>query len=273
MRIPLLRGRFFTEQDRVATEPVIVIDETLAARQFSQENPVGQELSVQWLGKARIVGVVGAIKHNSLDESVNRAPLPAIYIPFLQIPDDIMRMTTAGMSLFVRSSRNPFSVLQAVKASAVGPARDAPVKNVATMEQIIAYSMARRRGIAFLLATFAAVAWALSAVGIYSVVSYATSRRVREIGIRVALGAQPGQVVRLVLSMGVRVTVTGVLLGVAGSLAATRLLANLLFGVKSADPVTFAAAAAALCGVALIAVYVPARRASRVDPVLTLRHE
>jgi predicted permease len=273
MRIPLLRGRFFTQQDRGAREPVIVIDETLAARDFSRENPVGHELSIQLLGKARIVGVVAAIKHNNLDESVHRAPLPAIYLPFFQIPDAFMQTTTAGMSLLVRSSRSPFSVLQAVKDSAVGPARDAPVRNVATMEQIIAYSMARRRGIAFLLATFAAIAWALSAVGIYSVVSYATSRRVREIGIRVALGAQPVQVVRLVLSLGVRMTAAGVLLGVAGSLAATRLLAKMLFGVEPADPATFGAAAAALCCVALIAVYFPARRASRVDPVLTLRHE
>jgi predicted permease len=273
MRIPLLRGRFFTEQDRAGSELVIVIDETLAARHFAQDNPVGHELSVQWLGKARIVGVVAAIKHNNLDENVHRTPRPAIYVPLFQFPDEFMQMTTAGMSLLVRSSGNPLSVLQMVRDSAVGPARDAPIRNVATMEQIIGYSMAQRRGIAFLLAMFAGVAWALSAVGIYSVVSYATSRRVREIGIRVALGAQPGQVVRLVLRLGVRMVAAGVLLGVAGSLAATRLLANLLFRVRPADPVTFAVAAAALCCVALLAIYVPARRATRVDPALTLRHE
>jgi putative ABC transport system permease protein len=273
MRIPLLHGRFFTQQDRVGSEPVIVIDETLAAQQFSQQNPLGHELSVQWLGKARIVGVVGAIKHSNLDESVHRAPRPAIYLPFFQIPDSSMQMTTAGMSLLVRSSQNPFSVLQAVNNSAVGPARDAPVRDIATMEQIIAYSMARRRGIAVLLGVFAAVAWLLSAVGIYSVVSYATSRRAQEIGIRVALGAQPGQVMWLVMSLGVRMIAAGVLLGIAGSLAATRLLVKLLFGVTPADPATLAAAAAALCCVALLAIFFPARRSTRVDPVLTLRDE
>jgi predicted permease len=273
MRIPLLQGRFFTQQDRLGSEPVIVIDETLATRHFSQQNPLGQELSVQWLGKARIVGVVGAIKHNNLDESVHQAPRPAIYLPFFQIPDSFMQMTTAGMSLLVRSSRNPVSMLQAVKNSAVGPARDAPVRDMATMEQIIAFSMGRRRGIAVLLGVFAVVAWLLSAVGIYSVVSYATSLRVREIGIRMALGAQPGQVVRFVMSLGVRMIAAGVLLGIAGSLAATRLLVKLLFGVTPADPATLAAAAAALCCVALLAILFPARRSTRVDPVLTLRDE
>jgi putative ABC transport system permease protein len=271
MRIPLLHGRFFTKEDRVGSEPVIVIDETLAAQFFSQQDPLGHQLSVQWLGKARIVGVVGAIKHTNLEESVHRAPRPAIYIPFFQIPDSSMQMT--GMSLLVRSSQNPVSVLQAVKNSAVGPARDAPVREIATMEQIIAYSMARRRGIAVLLGVFAVLAWLLSAIGIYSVVSYATSRRAREIGIRVALGAQPGQVVWLVMSLGVRMVAAGVLLGIAGSLAATRLLAKLLFGVTPADPATLAAAAAALCCVALLAIFLPARRSTRVDPVLTLRDE
>ena len=182
-------------------------------------------------------------------------------------------MTTTGMSLLIRTSQKPFSVLHAVKNSVVGPARDAPVRDVATMEQIIGYSMAQRRGIAFLLAMFAVVAWALSAVGIYSVISYATSRRVREIGIRVALGARPGQVVRLVLRLGVGMIAAGIVLGVAGSLAVTRLLAKLLFGVRPADPATFATAAMALCCIAMLAIYFPARRAARVDPALTLRHE
>ena len=124
-----------------------------------------------------------------------------------------------------------------------------------------------------MLGVFAAVAWLLSAVGIYSVASYATNRRVREIGIRVALGAQPGQVMWLVMSLGVRMIAAGVLLGIAGSLAATRLLVNLLFRVTPADPATLAAAAAALCGVALLAIFFPARRSTRVDPVLTLRDE
>ncbi len=273
MKIPLLRGRFFTQEDRVGSAVVVVIDETLAKRLFPGEAPVGHELSVQWLGKARIVGVVGAIKHRTLDEDASAAPEPAIYVPLFQFPDTFMQMTPTGMSLLVRSSVNPLAVLQAVKKSVVGPARDAPVRDVATMEQNIEDSIAQRRGIAFLLAIFAALALTLSGIGIYSVISYAMSQRVQEIGIRMALGAQPGQVLRLVLMQGARMIAAGVAIGLAGAFAVMRSLAKLLFGVRSADPATFAAVAVALCCIALLAVYFPARRAARIDPAVALRHE
>ena len=141
------------------------------------------------------------------------------------------------------------------------------------MEQIIGDSMAQRRGIAFLLAIFAALALALSAIGIYSVIPYAMSRRIQEIGIRMALGAQPQQVLRLVLIQGIRTIGAGVALGLAASFGVTRLLSKLLFGVKSADPPTFVTVVAGLCAIALFAVYFPARRAARIDPATALRHE
>ena len=273
MKIPLLRGRFLTEQDRVGNAPVIVIDETLAKKLFPGSDAVGNDLSVHFVGRARIVGVVGNVKHRTLDENAYAAPEPAIYAPLLQFPDAFMQLTTAGMNLLVRTSMNPAAVLDAVKKSVIGPARDAPVRDVATMEQVIGDSMAQRRGIAFLLAIFAAVALALAAVGIYSVISYTMSRRVQEIGIRMALGARPQQVFRLVLAQGMRTIGTGVAVGLAASFLVTRLLAKLLFGVTPADPLTFVAVILAHCSIALFAIYIPARRAAETDPSLALRHE
>jgi predicted permease len=273
MKIPLLRGRFFTERDRFGSPPVIVIDETLAKRLFPGEDPVGKELSLQFIAKSRIIGVVGAIKHQTLDENARTVPEPAIYAPLFQFPDAFMQLTTVGMNLLVRTSMNSGAMLQAVKKSVVGPARDAPVRDVATMEQLIGSSMAQRRGIAFLLAIFAAVALALAAIGIYSVISYATSRRVQEIGVRMALGAQPGQVLWLVVRQGLGVITVGGALGLVASFALTHLLSKLLFGVKPADPLTFAAVAIGLCSIGLFAIYFPAQRAAQIEPSLALRHE
>ena len=273
MKVPLLRGRFFTDRDRLGSPPVIVIDETLAKRLFPGQDPVGKELAMQFVGRARIIGVVGAIKHQTLDESVRVTPEPAIYAPLFQFPDAFMQLTIVGMNLLVRTSMNSRAVLQAVKKSIMGPARDAPVRDVATMEQLIGSSIAQRRGIAFLLGIFAALALSLAAIGIYSVISYATSRRFQEIGVRMALGAQPGQVLWLVLSQGLRVITVGGALGLASSFALTRLLSKLLFGVKPADPLTFVAVAVGLCSIALFAIYFPARRAAQIEPSLALRHE
>ncbi|HEX4169979.1 MAG TPA: FtsX-like permease family protein [Bryobacteraceae bacterium] len=177
------------------------------------------------------------------------------------------------MNLLVRTSMNSGAVLQAVKKSVLGPAREAPVRDVATMEQLIGSLMVQRRGIAFLLATFAAVALALAAIGIYSVISYATSRRVQEVGLRMALGAQPGQVLWLVLRQGLGVITVGGALGLVASSALTHLLSKLLFGVKPADPLTFATVAVGLCSIGLLAIYFPAQRAVQIEPSVALRHE
>ncbi len=273
MKIPLLRGRFFTEQDRVGSQPVVVIDETLAKRVFPGQDPVGKALSIQLMGRVRIIGVVGAIKHQSLDEDASAPPEPALYVPFLQFPDEFMALTTNGMNLLVRTSTSPISVIQAVKQSVLGPTRDQPVRDIATMEQMMGDSMARRRGMLFLLAIFAGVALALASIGIYSVISYATSRRVQEIGVRMALGAQPIQVVRLFMTQGLRMALIGIAAGIAASFALMRLMIKLLYGVSPADPITFSAVALLLCVIACAAIYVPARRAARVDPMIALRYE
>lgn len=273
MKIPLLRGRFFTEQDRLGSEPVIIIDETLAKRLFAGMDPVGRSLSLQLVGRVRIIGVVGAIKHRSLDEDAYGPPEPALYIPFLQFPDQFMQLTLNGMNLLVRTSVNPDSVIAAVKQSVLGPTRDQPVRDVATMEQIMSDSMGRRRGMLFLLAIFAAVALALASIGIYGVISYATSRRVQEVGIRMALGAQPAQVLRLFMSQGMRMIAVGILAGIAASVGLMRMMATLLYRVSPTDPLTLCAVALLLSAIACAAIYVPARRAARVDPSTALRYE
>jgi putative ABC transport system permease protein len=273
MKVPLLRGRFFTEQDRLGSQPVVVIDETLAKRVFPGKDPVGSSLSIQLLGRVRIVGVAGAIKHLSLDEDAFGPRQPALYVPFLQFPDEFMPLTINGMNLLVRTSSSPLSIVNAVKRSVLGPTRDQPVRDVATMEQIMSDSMARRRGMLFLLAIFAGLALALASIGIYSVISYATSRRVQEVGVRMALGARPQQVLRLFMKQGLRMVLIGVVAGIAASFALMRLLVKLLYGVSPADPITFSAVALLLCVIACAAIYVPARRAAQVDPMIALRYE
>jgi predicted permease len=273
MKIPLLRGRFFTEQDRAGSRRVIVIDETLAKRVFPGEDPIGKALSIQFMGRVQIIGIVGAIKHLSLDEDAFGPREPALYVPLLQFPDEFMPLTTAGMNLLVRTSVSPLSVINAVKHAVLGPTRDQPVRDVATMEQIMSDSLGRRRGMLFLLGIFAGVALMLASIGIYSVISYATSRRVQEVGVRMALGAQPPQVVRLFMTQGLQMVLIGVGAGIASSFVLMRLLAKLLYGVSPADPVTFSAVALLLCAIACAAIYVPARRAARVDPMVALRYE
>ncbi len=273
MKIPLLRGRFFTKQDRLGSQPVIVVDETLAKRLFPGQDPVGKEVSIQLMGRVRIIGVVGAIKHQSLDEDAYGPREPAVYIPFLQFPDELMRLAQSGMSLLVRTSTNPMSVMQAVKHSVLGPTRDQPVRNVATMEQIIGDSIGKRRGMLFLLSVFAGLALLLAAVGIYSVISYATTRRVQEIGIRMALGAQPGQVMQLILRQALGMVLVGIAAGTIAALALARLMAKLLYGVSPSDPGTLAGVGLLLAVVALAAILAPARRAASIDPLLALRHE
>jgi len=273
MQIPLRRGRFFTQRDRLDSTPVVVIDEVLAKRVFPGKDPIGRQISMIVIGPAEIVGVVGHVKHWGLDSDDTSKIRDQIYFPVLQVPDKFMTEVVVGLTLALRTGPEPLSLVSAVRAQVAGPTEDQPIYAVRTMEQIISGSLAERRFAMLLLIMFAAAALLLAAVGIYGVMSYAVSRRTHELGIRAALGASRLEIVGLVLRHGMKLAAIGLAGGLAAALALTRFLAGLLYGVRPADPLTLAAVALLLGGIALLACYVPARRAVRVDPTIALRCE
>ncbi|MGH9612990.1 MAG: FtsX-like permease family protein [Bryobacteraceae bacterium] len=246
------------------------MDELFAKRVFPGKEAVGSEISLQWLGRVRVIGVIGHVKGETIDEG---AGCESVYVPFRQIPDKFMSQTLSGMGLLVRTSLNPSAMMEPVRQSVWGPSRDQPIRDMETMEQMIGEGLARRRAMLWILAIFAGVALLLASVGIYGVISYSTSRRVQEIGVRMALGAQPAQVLKLILTQGMRMVAAGILAGAAASFVLTRLMTKLLYGVSPNDPMTLSLVVVMLCLISFAAIYVPARRAARIDPMLALRHE
>ena len=270
MSIPLLEGRFLTDQDRAGVEAVVVIDDVMARRAFAGKDPVGATLWLKFVGPARIIGVVGHIKHRRLQETDRDAEEQA-YIPFGQLADSFMRLMT-GQSLTLRTSLDPASVVDALRRVR-GSARDQAIYDIRPMEQILDDSIARQRFLTLLLAIFAGIALVLASVGIYGVISYLSSQRVPEIGIRMALGADSAGVLRMVLWQGLKMCLAGVGIGLVVAAAAARLMQKMIYGVSPSDPLTLACVTLILAAVALIASYLPARRASLVDPLAALRHE
>jgi predicted permease len=273
MELPLRRGRFFTERDNLASPSVALIDDVLAKHLFAGQNPVGKQLSLMVVGPVEIVGVVGHVKHWGLDSDDSNKIRDQIYFPTMQVPDKFMADGVTGLTLLLRTESEPLSLLSAARAQVAGPTRDQPIHAVQTMEQIVSRSLAERRFTMLVLIIFAATALLLAAVGIYGVMSYAVTRRVHELGIRAALGASRQEIVALVLGEGMRLAGIGLGLGLLAALALTRLLADLLYGVRPADPATLVAVTLLLGGIALVACYIPARRATAVDPVVALRSE
>jgi len=273
MGIPLLKGRFFTERDTTASPTVVVIDDAMAKHVFPGVDPVGKQINVIILGRVQIVGVVGHVKHWGLDSDDTAKIRDELYFPFLQIPDKYMPEIVVGGNLVLRTGADPLRVLPEVRAQVAGPTQDQPIYGVQTMEQIISASLAERRFTMLLLIIFASTALLLAAIGIYGVMSYAVTRRTHELGIRMALGATRNDVLRLIVREGMVPAVTGMVSGLAAALALTRLMVGLLYGVRPADPWTLVAVSLALGGVALLASYVPARRATKVDPMIALRYE
>jgi putative ABC transport system permease protein len=272
MGIPIRAGRLFTAQDGPEAPKVIIINETLARRFFAGENPIGHRLFSE-PNQMTIVGVAGDTHNRGLDQEVQ----PEVYSPYVQ---DLKEM--GGMRLVVRASsgqNNPTnpSVLSSLATSIRNQVRaiepNEPVNQIITMDELLSNSVAGRRFQMLLLGIFAAVALVIATVGIYGVISYAVSQQTHEIGIRMALGAQANDVLRMVVWRGMSLTLIGVALGVAAALALTRVMKTLLFEVSATDPATFALIALLLLGVALIASYIPARHATKVDPLRALRHE
>lgn len=265
MRIPLIRGRLFEESDRAGTRAVALVNEVFARRLFAGEDPVGREIVIgtgEQAGRVEVVGVVGAVRHSRLEEP----PAPELFVPHAQVP-------FGSMTYVVRAQGDPGAALAAVKARIweVDPLQT--FYRTATLPELVGKSVADRRFVLVLLAIFAGMAVLVSLVGVYALLSFLTAQRRQELGVRLALGARGGQVLRLVLSQGLGMILLGVALGLAGALACGRLLSRYLWGVSAADPTTLAAVSALLVAVALVACYLPARRAARTDPVVVLKEE
>ena len=274
MKIPLQRGRFLTPQDNEHSPFVIVIDEQFSRLYFAGQDPVGKRVSFDILGKtAEIVGVVGHVKQWGLDSDA-QSPIQAQFcFPVSQIPDQFLPLIARGAEFSVRTAGSPLAEMGAIRPALEKVNSQMVTYDTATMDKIIADSLAARRFSMILLGAFAALALVLAAVGIYGVVSYLVGQRAHEIGVRMALGAQRSDVLRLVLGQGARMALVGVAIGLAAALALTRLMAKVIYGVTAHDPLTFLGVAGVLILAALAACYVPARRAMRVDPIVVLRYE
>jgi predicted permease len=268
MEIPLLAGRSFTQQDGRDSLPVAMVDGLLAQRYWANENPIGKRFAIPFESRGdtlkwrTIVGVVGHVKQYGLDGKMK----DQYYLPEAQNPQQ-------SMYLVVRSSSDPKNLASLVREAIRSVDPDQPIFRVTTMDQLVSNSMAQKRLAMMLLTIFAGIALVLSAVGIYGVISYSVAQRTHEIGIRMALGAQPGDMLGMVVRQAMTMTLIGVGIGLAGAYVATRVLSSLLFGIGAHDPVTFGAVAIVLAAIALLASIVPARRATKVDPLVALRHE
>ena len=259
MGIPLLRGRLLTTSDTTQSRHVAVINETMAKKLFPDEDPIGKRMTFDRRDKNpdwyEIVGIVGDVKHYGLDQATTMQT----YEPYTQ-------QTSPYMTLVVRTAGDPAGLSGAIRSEVLNLDKEQPVTSIKTLDQLFTTSFAQQQFSMLLLGVFAAVALVLAAVGIYGVLSYAVTQRTHEIGIRMALGAARGDVLRLVVGKGMLLTVIGVLGGLVAAYGLTRLMASLLFGVTATDAATFLSVASVLIVVALLACYIPARRATKVDP-------
>jgi putative ABC transport system permease protein len=262
--IPVLRGRAFTQHDIAGAPQVVLINESLRRKFFTGRDPLGEviKFSPHSKDQYQIVGVVA----DTRDISLGAKPRPQIYFPLLQDSDNEVNM-------MVRSSLDAAAVTRVLQQSVWSVDKDEPLRKIRSMSQVIAGSVAEPRFRTWLLGTFAVAGLALTLIGIYGVISYSVAQRTNEMGIRIALGAQPLHVLGLVLNQGVRLTLAGATAGLIGSLLLTRLLQSQLYDIKANDPATLLGAALAMLLVAMAASYIPARRATRVDPMVALRYE
>jgi predicted permease len=274
MGIALREGRFFTDQDRLGKQSVVVIDELMAQQAFPGQNPIGKRLWIDLGGDpVVVVGVVGYVRYWGPAGDDKAAVRAQLYYPIAQVPDKLLRRWSELMSITVRTSVEPLSILEPLRRAVRGPGRDQVLYEVRTMEQLARESIARQRFLVLLFGIFAGIALLLASIGIYGVLAYLTSRRVPEIGVRMALGASAHEVVRLVLRDSMAMIFAGVAVGAAGAWAAGQYLARSVDGVRSMEPLTSALMIAILVCAALLASYAPARRASRLDPMRALRVE
>ncbi len=275
MGIPLRQGRFFDERDRMGSGQVVVIDEVLAEQAFGKENPIGKRLWMPAMGPTpyEIVGVVGHVRYWGLANDDQAQVRAQLYYPFSQLPDQLLRRWSELMSIIVRTGMPPLGLVASLRHELRGATGDQVVYQVRTLEQLASNSIAQQRFLLLLFSVFAGLALLLACIGIYGVLAYLTSQRVPEIGLRMALGATARNVMGMVLRQSLGMILAGVGVGVAGAFIAARLLKSSVAGVRSIEPLTFALMICVLVAAALFASFVPARRASRVDPMSALRQE
>ena len=274
MKVPLKRGRFLTPQDNEHSPLVTVIDDQFARRYFGDRNPLGQRINIDILNwTAQIVGVVGHIKQWGLDENPSSSLQAQCYFSAFQIPDTFMPMLGNEAGISFRTEGTPSGQVSAIRHALSKVNSELVMYHSATMDEIVSGSLAQRRFSMILLGVFAALALLLACVGTYGVISYLAGQRIHEIGIRVALGAERRDVFRMVLRDGTTMAAAGIAIGLVASFALARLIANMLFGISAYDPFTLIGVVVLLGSVALTASYLPARRASRIDPMAALRYE
>jgi len=271
--VPLVRGRVFDERDESEAPPVVIVNDALATKYFAGVDPIGRHFKIggperpigpnnRWM---TVVGVVGDVKYSGLES----APEPSYYMPYRQNP-------WRGQSVVVRATTppgDPRALMSAIRRVVASLDKDVPIARVKTMDELMTASVAPPRFRTVLVTMFALVGLLLAAIGIYGVMAYAVAERTHELGVRIALGADRASVLRLVLGEAIALAAIGIAIGLAGAFAATRLIQSLLFGVTSTDALTFTGISALLAVTALVASYVPARRAMRVDPMIALRYE
>jgi putative ABC transport system permease protein len=266
LRIPLVQGRYFTAEDDEKSQNVVIISEEFARRFYPGEDPVGKRLKpgdfesrAPWCS---IVGVVRDVKHSGLDSNAR----PHLYFPYTQ-------KSWGNLTLVARATSDPRSVFSGMREAVWAVDKDQPVSNLKTMDELFSASVSHRRFNLILLGLFAGAALLLAAVGLYGVMSYSVTERTHEIGIRQALGARGSDVLGMVARQGMALAGVGLLIGIAAAFALTRWMSSLLYEVSATDPLTFALVPLLIAGVALGAILVPALRATRVDPMVALRHE
>jgi predicted permease len=277
-KIPIVRGRGFTDRDTTGAPGVVMINQAMAKQYWPNGDPLidrliigGSAVGPEFEEPARqVIGVVGDVR----DGGLNRDPQPAMYIPFAQVPDKLnaLNLGISPVKWLVRTRGEPYAVSAAVQAE-LRQASGLPVARLRSMDEIVGQSTAGSDFNMFLLAVFGGSALVLAAIGVYGLMAYSVQQRTQEIGIRRALGADAERVRNMVVFQGMRLSLAGVVIGIASAFAMSRVLGTLLFGVTARDPMVFAAVPLVLSAVALVAVWLPARRASRVDPLVALRHE
>jgi len=263
MGVPLIQGRDFAQQDKKDSQPVVLIDQALAKNHWPNESPIGKRLTLPGEPAPReIVGIVGTVKYLGLDIDSPKQ----IYLPSSQ---SVLNLGT----VVVRTDADPSSLINAVRDRVQTLDKNLPIYDIGTMRQRLDESTVQRRFIIMLFTVFAGAALILSAVGVYGVMAYTVTQRTHEIGIRISLGATQRVVLKLILGTGLKLALIGVAIGIGGALILTRLMSTMLFGISAVDLETFAIVPAGILGVALLASYVPAVSATRVDPIVALRNE